>query len=74
MRRRHVQLIKLRNPWGNYGGNESRSGNKGRAGAFTGAWAEWSEEWQLVSRRELHRLNLSFENNGDFFMSFEVTL
>ncbi|KAJ3331951.1 Calpain-6 [Blyttiomyces sp. JEL0837] len=60
MRRRSVALVKLRNPW-------VQDGSKG----YTGAWAEWSEEWQLVTKTELKRLNLSVEHDGTFFMSFE---
>ncbi|KAJ3028168.1 UNVERIFIED_CONTAM: Calpain-6 [Siphonaria sp. JEL0065] len=63
MRRRPVSLVKLRNPWG------SLSSQNG--GGYTGAWAVWSEEWQLVTKQELRRLNLHADNNGAFFMSFE---
>ncbi|KAI9349127.1 hypothetical protein BDR26DRAFT_1004239 [Obelidium mucronatum] len=63
MRRRPVSLVKLRNPWG------VLSGQNG--GGYTGAWAAWSDEWQLVTKQELKRLNLNADNNGAFFMSFE---
>ncbi|KAJ3409014.1 Calpain-6 [Chytridiales sp. JEL 0842] len=62
MRRRKVKLVKLRNPWGD---------KDGKAGGYTGAWAEWSPEWQLVTKRELKRLNLEFDDDGAFFMSFD---
>ncbi|KAI9338690.1 hypothetical protein DFJ73DRAFT_847482 [Zopfochytrium polystomum] len=60
MRRRTVCLIKLHNPWVEYGG-----------GKYTGAWGEWSDEWQLVTKRELQRLNLAADNDEAFFMSME---
>ncbi|KAJ3210426.1 Calpain-6 [Dinochytrium kinnereticum] len=62
LRRRSIQLVQLRNPW--------HSHADGHAG-FTGAWSDWSEEWQLVTKKEMKRLKLSFEDDGAFFMSFE---
>ncbi|KAJ3096293.1 Calpain-6 [Phlyctochytrium planicorne] len=62
LRRRSVQLVQLRNPWHN--------SEEGHA-AFTGAWSDWSEEWQLVTKKEMRRLKLAFEDDGAFFMSFE---
>ncbi|KAI8621726.1 hypothetical protein BC830DRAFT_1092591 [Chytriomyces sp. MP71] len=60
MRRRAVNLVKLRNPWGADAG-----------GTFHGAWAAWSQEWQLVTKRELQRLQLVSDQDGSFFMSFQ---
>ncbi|KAI8838365.1 C2 domain-containing protein [Chytridium lagenaria] len=54
------------NPWHTPG-----TGDGQMAGAFTGAWSDWSEEWQLVTRKEMKRLKLNFEDEGGFFMSFE---
>ncbi|ORY44201.1 cysteine proteinase [Rhizoclosmatium globosum] len=61
MRRRPVDLVKLRNPWGS-----------GGSGGFKGKWGTaWSEEWQLVTRQEMRRLELEEGKDGSFFMSFE---
>ncbi|KAJ3287315.1 Calpain-6, partial [Borealophlyctis nickersoniae] len=57
MRRRTAQLVKLRNPWGMVN--------------FNGAWSVMSKEWQVVPKREMRRLGLVFEDEGEFFMSFE---
>ncbi|KAJ3114366.1 Calpain-6 [Phlyctochytrium bullatum] len=69
LRRRNVQLVQLRNPWHSLstGGEGGGSG-----GEFRGAWSDWSGEWQLVTKKEMKRLRLAFEDDGAFFMSFEV--
>ena len=55
MRRRTVQLVKLRSPWG--------------VVKFKGAWSLLS---QAVPKREMKRLGLVCEEEGEFVMSFEV--
>ncbi|KAJ3054046.1 Calpain-6 [Rhizophlyctis rosea] len=54
MRRRTVQLVKLRSPWG--------------VVKFKGAWSMLS---QAVPKREMRRLGLVSEEEGEFVMSFE---
>ncbi|XP_063169492.1 calpain-6 [Candoia aspera] len=50
-------MIRLRNPWGNK--------------EWKGAWSDESEEWKRVSKSERTSLGLTFENDGEFWMTFE---
>ncbi|XP_054848413.1 calpain-5-like [Eublepharis macularius] len=52
-----LQLIRLRNPWGSM--------------EWDGAWSDKSPEWQQVSRRERHRMGVTVQDDGEFWMSFE---
>ncbi|KAJ3130718.1 Calpain-5, partial [Physocladia obscura] len=63
MKRRSVELIKLKNPWA--------VDSEENDGGYHGPWAIWSEEWHLVTKRDLRRQNFNPERNGMFFMSFE---
>ncbi|KAJ3196095.1 Calpain-6 [Irineochytrium annulatum] len=75
LRKRNVELIKLRNPWGGGGNGVAFTEDGGTIGAtprgYTGAWSDWSDEWQLVTQQEMKRLRLTYEDDGAFFMSFE---
>ena len=51
-------LIRIRNPWG----NETE---------WKGAWADGSEEWELLTKETRKRHGITFENDGEFFMSVE---
>jgi calpain, invertebrate len=53
-----IQLIRIRNPWG----NEEE---------WKGAWGDKSNEWSLISEAERERLGLSFSDDGEFWMSFQ---
>nr|XP_056719381.1 calpain-5-like [Euleptes europaea] len=51
-----LQLIRMRNPWGNV--------------EWDGAWSDKSPEWQQVSKRERHRMGVTVRDDGEFWMSF----
>ncbi|CAL8083554.1 unnamed protein product [Calicophoron daubneyi] len=53
-----VDLVRLRNPWGN---------DK----EWYGPWSDKSKEWRSVSAIERERIGLVFDNDGEFWMSFE---
>ncbi|EDO48536.1 predicted protein [Nematostella vectensis] len=53
-----VELIRIRNPWG----DEKE---------WTGAWGDRSPEWQELSQDEKRSLDLEFDVDGEFWMSFE---
>lgn len=52
-----IRLLRLRNPWGHK--------------EWNGPWSEKSEEWITIPDDIRKRLNLIFENDGDFWMSFD---
>ncbi len=49
-------LIRIRNPWGN-------------DTEWKGAWSDGSLEWKFIPEDEKHRLGLTFEEDGEFYMS-----
>lgn len=55
--REKIHMIRCRNPWG---GTE-----------WKGAWSDGSPEWKKVSDSEKKELGLTFDENGEFWMSFE---
>jgi len=55
---RDVQLVRVRNPWGN-------------EREWEGAWGDESSEWRGLSDSEKRRLNLNFADDGEFWMSFD---
>ncbi|CAH8497486.1 unnamed protein product [Dicrocoelium dendriticum] len=52
-----VELVRLRNPWGN-------------EREWQGAWGDQSREWKSISSAERKRIGLTFDNDGEFWMSF----
>lgn len=52
-----IQLVRVRNPWGN-------------EAEWKGAWSDNSPEWQCLSAQEREELGLTFEADGEFWMSF----
>ncbi|CAH0002023.1 unnamed protein product [Clonostachys byssicola] len=58
-----VRLIKVRNPWG------ERSNNG--LGEWHGPWSDGSKEW---TPEMIRKLNYSFADNGNFWMTFEDVL
>uniref|UniRef100_A0A0B7AGX8 Calpain-3 n=2 Tax=Arion vulgaris TaxID=1028688 RepID=A0A0B7AGX8_9EUPU len=53
-----IPMVRVRNPWGN--GSE-----------WKGAWSDGSREWSLISESEKQELGLAFEDDGEFWMSFQ---
>jgi calpain, invertebrate len=52
-----IPLVRCRNPWGN-------------EAEWKGAWGDKSSEWQYISEASKQALGLSFENDGEFWMSY----
>ncbi|EDV28402.1 Calpain-5 [Trichoplax sp. H2] len=52
-----VPMVRMRNPWGK--------------GEWKGAWSDGSEEWNRVKKSEREKVGLTFEEDGEFWMSFE---
>ena len=53
-----MPLVRIRNPWGN-------------EAEWKGAWSDQSREWTIVSDEEKRSLGLTFDADGEFWMSFE---
>jgi len=53
-----VSLIRIRNPWA----NECE---------WNGAWSDRSPEWKALSEEDKKSLGLTFEDDGEFWMSYE---
>ncbi|KAK3699441.1 hypothetical protein QZH41_018607, partial [Actinostola sp. cb2023] len=53
----HFLMIRLRNPWGQK--------------EWNGAWSDGSDEWNKLKESDRHRMGITFENDGEFWMSFE---
>lgn len=52
-----IPLIRLRNPWGN-------------EAEWNGAWSDQSPEWRYISDETKEDLGLTFDTDGEFWMSF----
>ncbi|XP_014667421.1 PREDICTED: calpain-9-like [Priapulus caudatus] len=53
-----MQLVRVRNPWGN-------------EAEWKGAWGDQSREWQLLNAEEKQRIGLVFSDDGEFWMSWK---
>ncbi|XP_076262773.1 calpain-A-like isoform X1 [Rhynchophorus ferrugineus] len=53
-----IPLLRLRNPWG----NESE---------WNGAWSDGAPEWKFISDSEKEELGLTFDIDGEFWMSYK---
>jgi len=53
-----TELVRIRNPWGN-------------EREWTGAWSDESEEWKTISDDEKQEIGLTYDDDGEFYMSFE---
>ncbi|XP_018579516.1 calpain-A isoform X2 [Anoplophora glabripennis] len=53
-----IPLVRLRNPWGNE--NE-----------WNGAWSDGAPEWRFISESEKEELGLTFDHDGEFWMSYK---
>ena len=52
-----VPLLRLRNPWGN-------------AAEWNGPWSDDSPEWKLIPEDSKKKIGLTFDDDGEFWMSF----
>ncbi|PVD18725.1 hypothetical protein C0Q70_21276 [Pomacea canaliculata] len=55
--REKLPMIRLRNPWGQ--------------GEWKGAFSDGSVEWKKISGSDKEKLGLTFEDDGEFWMTFE---
>ncbi|CAH8514697.1 unnamed protein product [Schistosoma intercalatum] len=53
-----IPLVRVRNPWG----DESE---------WKGAWSDKSKEWSLISPEQRQQLGLTFDDDGEFWMSYQ---
>lgn len=53
-----IPLIRIRNPWGN-------------EAEWCGPWSDKSQEWQFIPPEEKEEIGLTFEHDGEFWMSFK---
>lgn len=56
-RKGQIQLVRIRNPWG----NECE---------WKGAWSDSSPEWQCITASDRKSLGLTHDADGEFYMSF----
>ncbi|XP_060032711.1 calpain-5 isoform X4 [Erinaceus europaeus] len=52
-----LDMIRLRNPWGER--------------EWNGPWSDTSEEWQKVSKGEREKMGVTVQDDGEFWMTFE---
>ncbi|XP_061192962.1 calpain-5-like [Saccostrea echinata] len=52
-----IAMIRLRNPWGQ--------------GEWNGAFSDGSPEWQKISKDDRDKIGLTFEEDGEFWMTFD---
>ena len=53
-----IPLLRLRNPWGN-------------AIEWNGPWSDQSPEWRFIPDQEKENLGLTFDHDGEFWMSLK---
>ncbi|XP_066591827.1 calpain-A isoform X2 [Prorops nasuta] len=53
-----IPLLRLRNPWGN-------------EAEWNGPWSDQSPEWRFIPDHEKEELGLTFDIDGEFWMSFQ---
>ncbi|XP_034251601.1 calpain-A-like isoform X5 [Thrips palmi] len=53
-----IPLIRLRNPWGN-------------EAEWNGPWSDQSPEWRLIPDHSREEIGLTFDDDGEFWMSYE---
>ncbi|CAH1283118.1 unnamed protein product [Diabrotica balteata] len=53
-----IPLLRLRNPWGN-------------EDEWNGAWSDEAPEWRYISQEEKEELGLTFDKDGEFWISFK---
>uniref|UniRef100_T1JCQ1 Calpain catalytic domain-containing protein n=1 Tax=Strigamia maritima TaxID=126957 RepID=T1JCQ1_STRMM len=52
-----IPLVRIRNPWGN-------------EAEWSGPWSDKSREWNYISADEKEQLGITFEADGEFWMSY----
>ena len=52
-----IPILRVRNPWGN-------------EAEWNGAWSDQSQEWKLISEESRKKIGLTFDNDGEFWMSY----
>uniref|UniRef100_F6V5B8 Calpain-5 n=1 Tax=Equus caballus TaxID=9796 RepID=F6V5B8_HORSE len=52
-----LDMIRLRNPWGER--------------EWNGPWSDTSEEWQQVSKSEREKMGMTVQDDGEFWMTFK---
>ncbi|CAH2061913.1 unnamed protein product, partial [Iphiclides podalirius] len=53
-----IPLLRLRNPWGN-------------EAEWNGPWSDKSPEWRFIHESEKEELGLTFDDDGEFWMSYK---
>lgn len=53
-----LELVRVRNPWGN-------------EREWTGDWSDGSDQWNQLSDEEKEEVGLIYDDDGEFWMSFE---
>ncbi|XP_031627409.1 calpain-A [Contarinia nasturtii] len=53
-----IQMLRIRNPWGN-------------DAEWNGPWSDSSPEWRYIPDHEKERIGLTFDHDGEFYMSFQ---
>lgn len=53
-----IQVIRMRNPWGN-------------EVEWNGAWSDKSLEWKFIPESDKNEIGLTFDHDGEFYMSFQ---
>jgi len=53
-----IPLIRIRNPWGN-------------EAEWNGAWSDKSPEWRFIPDEEKEEIGLTFDEDGEFWMSYQ---
>lgn len=56
-----IKMIRLRNPWGGGGGQETE---------WNGAWCDNAPEWKTISQEEKAAAQLGFDDDGEFWCGF----
>lgn len=53
-----IPMLRLRNPWGN-------------EAEWSGPWSDESQEWRFIPDHVKEDIGLTFDNDGEFWMSFQ---
>ncbi|XP_031635619.1 calpain-B-like [Contarinia nasturtii] len=53
-----IPMLRIRNPWGN-------------DAEWNGPWSDSSPEWRYIPDHEKERIGLTFDHDGEFWMSFQ---